>query len=106
MFLCNDAIYWGHFKIELEDFDKDLYYYCYKGSTQKDFYAYSDVNYVNGMLFVNEQFVVTNSGFIDAKTDEWIFKVGTECGKSAAAVTKSGNIMVISKGVIYIAAYV
>jgi len=106
MFLCNDALYWGHFKIELKDFDKDLDYYCYKGSNHKDFHAYSDVNYVSGMLFANERYVVTTKGFFDAKTDELIAQAGTQCGKSAAAVTQSGNIMYITKGVIYIAAYI
>lgn len=94
-FLVGDYYYWGNFKLKASDVSSVFRFY--------------HGNYKSGMLYVDEKYVITKSGFYENNsippsqgntTDESISPMNLEY--SSAVITKSENMLIYQEKIIFI----
>lgn len=88
IFLLDDSVYWGKFKLNANDVSK----------TEAEYAS----RYSVGMFFVNKDFVATNTGIYMRNTCKQILSVNLGTSSSAIAITNSGNIFFVNNKKLYI----
>lgn len=87
-FLVDDYLYWNAYEIDSTDVSKIRAQYVQ--------------TYVTGMLYADEQYVVTTEGIYLRKTYEQIVSGDFDEYNSAVAITTSGNVFISEIGKLYI----
>lgn len=90
VFVRNDGIYWGAYKLATSDISKVLMEYnapeCYQC----------------GMHYVTDRYLVSAGGFFDRVTGELLMEIDLSRFSNRAVVTDSGNVMCSESGRFYV----
>ena len=90
MFLLNGGLYWGEFRLKASNLSvlERTYYFKSRGFV--------------GMLYVDEDYVITNNGVYLNDTGERIYPLEITEDDKMFSITTSGNVMKVDDGVVYI----